>query len=430
VRKEREFIMGHILLSTCFILFLLSISSNTIGSSNLTEICEEVGRRISPRGSETNEPWVQMNNPDFDKRLAATQTALSDSPIGALGEILDNLKAESKDYRSPKREEVAEEIYSKSSKMFKASKYFDFVPLGKGFNYTDLHMIRGRNIGQAYLSFPEVWIEVLSDKKYYLGLLDFSIETYNWVEKETKVEKGKNVLDDLIQYFEKYTQSHEQAVSMAWNMMGLYGSRGAAMNFITDHLSIPYGLKRVLIYFGYVISVMDALSEKGNLYTLPSSIETDCVIGKPYHFWMSAYLAYRLKQSEGWSKKRSMNVPFNLGKFYEYYSPTNGRTGVRTMGRHFLVHYKEGGPESMKNMSFRLGLALKGAGSFFGAHYPDETNTLEVEKLLSLSIEGSKKPLLFNVKSEAYTQPLRTINLDRIFGVQRLQDFLDELMKH
>lgn len=38
---------------------------------------------------------------------------------------------------------------------------------------------------------------------------------------------------------------------------------------------------------------------RGHIYSFPKNIKTSCDYGKPYHFWMTAFLAYRLTKENG-----------------------------------------------------------------------------------------------------------------------------------
>ncbi len=65
----------------------------------------------------------------------------------------------------------------------------------------------------------------------------------------------------------------------------------------------------------------------GNFYGLPKSVSVTCDNGKPYHFWMSAYLTWRLVKM-GHTKVGSAAAAYSIFKGYSFLSKSGYRDPI------------------------------------------------------------------------------------------------------
>jgi hypothetical protein len=385
----------------------------------MTKMCHDIGLRISPHGKENNESWVQLNNPSYKIRLEALENRFAQKySYYSISNMLQLFQADF-DFNKNKiknKDHFEKIVFSSATRLYANSRHFNYTPLLKTLNESEFYYYKSDHGFRGAMLLPSVWVEVLSDKNYYLPLIKLAQNLYQEVKSNKTLGSKRNFHNDLIQTFLDAGIKKEKAVVMSWNVLGLYGSQGAWLDTFSTYFDKHFGLGHALGVIGYAISIMDTLTEGDHIYSIPSQIKTSCKIGKPYHYWMSAYLAYQLKNKHNLSVKKSIRAPFNLGKYYEYYSGTNGREGGS--GSHYIEHYLRDGSLAKGNLSQRLGMVLHAAGSFYGAHYPELPFELNIENMLKASIESAKSPL-FYTKNHSNI-PMRTINLDRIFGVESI----------
>jgi hypothetical protein len=219
---------------------------------------------------------------------------------------------------------------------------------------------------------------------------------------------------------------------MVWNILGLYGSQGAALSRSVHLYPDKTGIMYSLGLMAHLVSVMDTLSitNSDKLYSFPHNIGSNCVVGKPYHFWMSAYLSYRLRE-ENYSFEESVGGPMNLSKLYEYYYQPNGRN-VEGSRSHYLLKKKL---NSVTLNSIRISHVLHATGAFFGACSSNIkcTKILNFDELFAKTINASKKAKFFigrqwivpSGRSLEFSNPsFRFMNLERISGGNFIQKYI------
>src|SRR5690606_21351541 len=113
-----------------------------------------------------------------------------------------------------------------------------------------------------------------------------------------------------------------------WKVMAILASGGPNITFrLSLFKSDPdFDISRLsLAVISMGASVLDRMSiENKKMYSLPQEIRTSCLYPKPYHFWMTAYLAYKLNQS-GQSVSASAEAAYISDLGYQMLSPTVGR---------------------------------------------------------------------------------------------------------
>jgi hypothetical protein len=233
---------------------------------------------------------------------------------------------------------------------------------------------------------PGVWIEVLSDRAYLKPLLSLAARLQEHV-KLGQVVNG-NFFDDLRSEFLKSGVAEKDALKMTWNVLGLYGSRGAFIDVFALHYDTKRtGIGIALSALSYLIQVVDSLNLEngGEIYSLPKGFRTRCAIGKPYHFWMSAYFSFRLHE-EGW--RESAAASYWLGEYYEFYAEMNGRTLSSNIKRDsVLVQLPVTDPQLD---SIRLSLVLHAAGAAFGSGRGSAI--VDIDAVFGQSLARSRHP--------------------------------------
>lgn len=110
-----------------------------------------------------------------------------------------------------------------------------------------------------------------------------------------------NVFDDILNVARRYLGDEKRARDLTWKILGIYGTRGANMAALVDALEAANGVSRQEIAITALqgiavgMNVLDQIQQdRGkNMYSLPADVKFDCAYGKPYHFWMAAYLAQK-----------------------------------------------------------------------------------------------------------------------------------------
>lgn len=100
-----------------------------------------------------------------------------------------------------------------------------------------------------------------------------------------------NLWDDTLQAFENAGVIHlADRIEKALKLLATYSTNGPVTwrygSMGGDAIATP------LRVIGTGITVLNSQSKGQYLYTLPAQVHSRCDNAKPYHFWMSAYLAY------------------------------------------------------------------------------------------------------------------------------------------
>jgi len=108
------------------------------------------------------------------------------------------------------------------------------------------------------------------------------------------------------------------------------------------------------------VSVLDAKYQKnGNeSYSLPKGMSFACDNGKPYHFWMTAYLSWNLSHEQGHSPEAAAAASYTAAKLYQMFTDN----GFRNPSEVFASP-----PFSNAVNSKRLDMVFDAAGALYGA---------------------------------------------------------------
>ena len=239
------------------------------------------------------------------------------------------------------------------------------------------------------------------DKKYVKGAQRAALLVLDRFEKSS-VEPGANIFDDIYQSYRKEGMSHEEADDAAWEILAIIGAGGpnAGPRFVS-FASTPElePLKWAISAMAIAIPKLDLMSTtSGHPYSMPKEITTTCDIGKPYHFWMTAYLSRKLVK-EGISPKGAASAAFVAQKAYEVKSTTSGRDPNRV----FMTD-----SYGAWNNVLRIDTAFSSAGAIFGAnHARKSSRKINVDDGLKKIIRsGSFQPKLTESQSKALCNKL------------------------
>ena len=242
-----------------------------------------------------------------------------------------------------------------------------------------------------YITAPENFEKVFIDPTYYKPVLKTAQLV---VERVKDFEEGYfskvNLFDDLKSQFVLHGFSQEEATERAFNVLGAYGVRGASISYAWFIRKKNKPVYDAFTFLSAAISYLDKLGFKqGIMYSLPRQIHTDCLYGKPYHFWMSAWIAR--EQSKISTSKASIETAHLSGMIYELNATFNERSVNRV--------FKDDAFSPRVNQA-RFDNIHRGAGAYFGAYYGKKDLSVDTNTLLNKSFKSSR-----NVDYQA-TKPL------------------------
>ncbi len=134
---------------------------------------------------------------------------------------------------------------------------------------------------------------------------------------------GRDVFEDLVNFFELKGKTNTEARKLSLYFLGVYGVRGASFH-MPVYAFHPTALS-AMVLLSVGMSYLDKLAlQQGKIYAIPHQYKTACSVGKPYHFWMAAFLAdYASKQ--GFSTTIGYFGPVIAGIAYDLRMEANGR---------------------------------------------------------------------------------------------------------
>jgi hypothetical protein len=175
-----------------------------------------------------------------------------------------------------------------------------------------------------------------------------------------KAAVSGNLLHDIYDSYRESGANHVDAEKMAWNLLAVYSTKGASLKQLqplanSENASVLASL--FVISSG--INYLDAVTtESGHPYSLPPNVQSSCSYGKPYHFWMPAFLSRKLVLN-GYSPSTAHLASHLAGMAYEFMDRTSGRDPTRPLREGAFADYAN---------ALRINLAVNDAGAVFGAN--------------------------------------------------------------
>ncbi len=250
----------------------------------------------------------------------------------------------------------------------------------------------------ALTSLPDLCSKVTSDTKYEAGLRRAAQKIIQLAKSGSFAQQ--HLYDDLYSSFKESGSSDADAEENTWDVLGVLSTAGPNIQDRLD--AFPGGSevsKVALAAIAQSIPILDQRSfQSGHPYSYPKELVTHCNNGKPYHFWMAAYLARRLSKTFG-DADASRAAAFVLSEAYEMRKTGAGRDPVRIFREAPLADYA--------NM-MRIDLAYTSAGSAYGAGSNDKVSSKK-----EINVDLAVKQILLNAR---YESPLPSQEADRIWG--------------
>lgn len=169
----------------------------------------------------------------------------------------------------------------------------------KDFNQILTSLRRGK-MGGLFLNVND--LQILNDEKIAKILIEVALEIEKKITDPLRSDAPSFHLDDLLsEKMQKYSISEDEFQKTKTTILGLYAQRGAAWAASAETaLRWPLrgtALESSFLAMSYIatgISVLDKIQWQTHqkLFSLPRQIDNQSLlIGKPYYFWMSYYLA-------------------------------------------------------------------------------------------------------------------------------------------
>lgn len=282
-------------------------------------------------------------------------------------------------------------------------------------------------------------IEKMMKPSYISGLAVTNLEGWRRVYESTLLDRGlvlaaanlesiiesrqtpeKNIFAILKSAFLQTKMSEDQAKDATWLTLGLIGTAGAnTLQYAQSIEGWPKETSSKGLALGYIANSMTYLdfvnlSRGQAMFSYPTNIRTSCDTGKPYHFWLSAYLARELVLKANIDPKTAMKTTFLAAQGYQIKrslfmsSGRNGISGVFSRSNFDPVH-----------QIIRADLAYAATGSFFGSYGENSTASkfLNVNQAIVDLLEdsGVLDPILINNSMgtlEAYSRFKRIFSPD------------------
>ncbi|MFZ4715358.1 MAG: hypothetical protein ACOYL6_16665 [Bacteriovoracaceae bacterium] len=479
----KNFYLTNALLIMGFISSSLQASSetHTWNLEGIPTLCQKIGKdAVSTSLAES--PWVLFFSPNLDQKKEAFYNSIGDTPNWMRGDyrstgedylnIVKNLDLNKiptsltpalkeqiewksnpknlgdyypgkKKYRAPHWFVAETKKRNRTFKMYKkimpfaASKICEKI---KSVSQTAcaLALVEANNfmdvkfIDLDTVSFPDITNEVFTEPSYFKGVVIAAqkIEKYINNLEQGKEVKATNILKDLLESFQEAGLSYEEAEKHAWNVLGVFGSRGASLELFfntytleTDLWSRQYYYSLQVIFAG--MTYIDGLithspllapeaNNSANPYSTPNSLSGNCGYGKIYHYWLSAYLARHLV-AKGFSSKEAIVGAGLIGYLYEMNSNTHGRDPKRI--------FTEGLYSSL-NQSIRMNLSFNLTGVTFGAYSHQSQPELNVDQIILNHLNLAHDPNFNYAEAERKATSLMLLYTPYVkFKEQQLNSF-------
>ncbi len=162
-----------------------------------------------------------------------------------------------------------------------------------------------------------LWKDVFESRKYDEGLRISALKLLQRASSK-KLDKSDNLFGDLQSSFVESGMNKLEAEEASWKILGIIANGGA--NTFQRTSGLEGGSQRS-IALGSIANSIGFLDLKKSrlglsLYSYPSNLITQCDNVKPYHFWMTAYLARELVK-EGISPDDAATATYITQKAYQ-----------------------------------------------------------------------------------------------------------------
>ncbi|MCM0605793.1 MAG: hypothetical protein KA715_06850 [Xanthomonadaceae bacterium] len=226
-----------------------------------------------------------------------------------------------------------------------------------------------------------VMAEVLNDEIYAKGASRAALKIIDRVEKK---DLTGDVLSDFVKSFQEIGLTKSQAEDRAWKLLAVWAARGPNLSVLSGFInSKNFNTLFALHMISSAAPYLDQLriENKKNPYSYPPEVQTQCSYGKPYHFWLTAFLARKIGKESG-DPKAGLYASYLSQLGYQMKSKTTGRDPTR-------IFTLDGFDPA--NNKLRLDMGFASAGAVYGmrAVSQEKQKTLDVDGAIEEMIKSS-----------------------------------------
>ncbi len=245
------------------------------------------------------------------------------------------------------------------------------------------------------LSMPDLIKKRFVDPKFLQGSAKMLKKINEKIS--SKINSTDDLLSDLMSSYKSTGLNEQESTEMAWDFLAIYSTRGMSLQAL-DGLSVGSHTKLQLEIFKQIAAGIQVLDAKqlstGTQYSVPKSINSRCLVGKPYHFWLPAYFARKYRDTKTNPSNDSAHAAFLSSVGYNYKAEMEGRNSEHKNSEQYLDF-------------LRPSLSLAAAGAAFGS------GNTSPEKRKSIE-EGISAGKISIATSSSFLEKL--INLDKASG--------------
>jgi hypothetical protein len=276
----------------------------------------------------------------------------------------------------------------------------------------------------GYQSLPFETKKIFWSTKYRIGILKAALKVLKRIEEAERryndhnlvgLSNG-NIFTDIHTAFIKSGFSNEEALNASMMLLGLYGSRGAAIGvFYNSAYKTNYEVFVAMSVISVGMNYLDLFYNlnSGNSYFLPPGVSSGCLYGKPYHFWLSAYLSRKMISQYKLSKEGAVLGTNIMANLYEFKPGTRDRKPTNTIFS-----------DNDYLNSLRMNTVYHWAGSIFGANINSERqNKIKIDESLSQMFEHQSG---INRLPKGIFKQFAAFN--RVLGTEKIAPYYIELL--
>lgn len=233
--------------------------------------------------------------------------------------------------------------------------------------------------GMLRLMIPDAWKLIYETDKFNEGIEKVARKLQKEI-KDHSSSRTSNIWDDLANSFKSSGLSTTEAEEGVWAILAIISNGG--QNTKTRVGEIESSNKSdELSFIAKAMSALDYLKQKNGLplYSYPSNIKTFCDSAKPYHFWMSAYLARELVKKNIVGVDDAIKYSFLAEKGYQL-----NRNLLSSWGSGKVTNALSAEPYGPIHDVIRMDLANAAAGAIFGAKSAKNKSNEEINLDVSI----------------------------------------------
>lgn len=330
-------------------------------------------------------PWILLTSPRFEVRLAAhrLQLDLAQKFLTAHGygtDVETELrKAQQSDFRySPDAVAQVHAVLAEAARFddykesFEKGRLVAPILCAPYLDYGCIHAVEdalvlgqvGRLKSQAMITMMPAILRLFTDLAHRKAA---PLAAIRITEKVLAAQKGEpisgeffsDLYSDLLRAYRDSGNSEKRSRDLVFDFLAFYGARGASMELATELAnSENYPVMLATYVISSAMSVLDSITlANGHPYSYPPTVKTYCSYGRPYHFWMAAYLAKALTQ-KGHSPKSAFLAAHLTGVGYEALADTGSRNHWGALAVD---------ADATSNNDIRTNVIFDDAGANFGA---------------------------------------------------------------